>query len=1414
MAINPVNLQNNHVVEKLCSDELAALRSEVQAGRGDNHLKSLDERGRAQELVRDQYSGRYAFELLQNADDAMARLGWKGQVRFVLSKDALLVANTRQTFGKAEIEAICALGRSSKEASTSIGYKGLGFKSVAEISDEPQVISGNHRFFFSINRLRVEVQKIAGALAATQKLPTYAFPWALTDLGLGDDVEVVRHLEADGFATVIRLPLKRSVARKDVAAAIRNTLSPRQLLFLRNIDAVAFEDLADSNANWYVRARKRRAAALTVVELTTNAQPERWGVFARRAKVDRRLTRPLGAAWAKVEEVAYAVAVQLSTKGLAPVPALDARLHAYFPTEEATGLPFVIHADFALELDRRRVARTRDAIAYNEWICKKIADLTGSTVAPMLAAECGDSPHPTRALLSVDAARGDTGTQLRKLCLAQLSASAWLPRDDGRLCRPSQLALLPGSAASLPATFEFLDEKASKRLLARPIQLADGAGQALTQFVGVTRWVIADVVEHLRQPTRETYRKFWQFLLAWNAQVSGLEKALATKPWLLCVDGKWRAADAGPYLPQQKEIALPDGIPVPVVRMPVTKDSRSKSLLIAMGVKEFNWRELALGTLIPLLKDAKQTTAMRAKALSGLATYLKQQRAGDERVDVAVRQIWLRAATADGNRVVLRRANAVYLGRPFVDHDRLLKIYGPFGEAEFLAEDAAMLHSAAGGDPVKFLTWLGVAMRPRVNAVEAKSAAAKSVNLHDHQRHGELWTRWIKERADAQGGLTCHEGHPNPKLTRSYALDRLPELASCGSFERLGHFWTELALGWNEVYQPVLQAEFACDHGWHHGRRDWLTPSLLAFCLQELAWVPCWRQGLASLERPANVWRNADGQPSRVLREAAVLPAELDTFQTWSMSHRLGLADSNHLTVPHLVRFLQGLQSAFPEPVQDMPADIRDSARWAMRHLNRATVAGPWPDPHTIPLLAKRAGAYLFATDPAVASDPALAALFNDTIALLDADKDQTALAERLGLNDLGKLAKAEPKPRPSDAATAADVQRGIKMALGPILALFRGQIPSNFKEAAGRLQRLAISPCNSLEITYTYKGETRSAGSDAHIFFSTEQVGRVRRRIGTAYVTVDADGPVNLYALGRQLAIYLDSPTLADGFAILLRNPTDHRYLASQHITDVAVAEAWEMLGQPPADEPDPLGEVGRDFWQTAATQNATPTPAPTTGGGQGGLGGAASNSKVPPVVPNLTAGRRPLPAVEHGKVTVRDAAPAQLANKTERPAGRRLAADAMLPGWTDFVAQQVWTTELGHRAEEIVFQNERLRLQALGKDPDLVQLTSRINNSADHDIQSIDDDGQKRYIEVKGTTGTDASAPFDISAAELRIARRERSRYWIYRVLRVDTAAPEIVRFQDPIRMWLDGRARLSVSGANMCFGPQLEEPDIDSA
>ena len=157
----PRDVELGDLVDQLRRDELKSIANDVSTGLSDHILKSLDERGRAQELVRQQYSARYPFELLQNANDAGAGSGGGG-VCFLVTDTSLLVADRGAGFGKEQIRAICGLGGSSKDPRKSIGYKGLGFKSVGEISDQPQVLSAEVSFGFDETKTFKAVEKAVG----------------------------------------------------------------------------------------------------------------------------------------------------------------------------------------------------------------------------------------------------------------------------------------------------------------------------------------------------------------------------------------------------------------------------------------------------------------------------------------------------------------------------------------------------------------------------------------------------------------------------------------------------------------------------------------------------------------------------------------------------------------------------------------------------------------------------------------------------------------------------------------------------------------------------------------------------------------------------------------------------------------------------------------------------------------------------------------------------------------------------------------------------------------------------------------------------------------------------------------------------------------------------------------------------
>jgi hypothetical protein len=87
--------------------------------------------------VASDYRGRLVYELLQNADDAMADMPTSSdRVAFLITDDELWIANDGRALTDADVQGLCGLGASSKVGAggrrrASIGHKGLGFKSAS-----------------------------------------------------------------------------------------------------------------------------------------------------------------------------------------------------------------------------------------------------------------------------------------------------------------------------------------------------------------------------------------------------------------------------------------------------------------------------------------------------------------------------------------------------------------------------------------------------------------------------------------------------------------------------------------------------------------------------------------------------------------------------------------------------------------------------------------------------------------------------------------------------------------------------------------------------------------------------------------------------------------------------------------------------------------------------------------------------------------------------------------------------------------------------------------------------------------------------------------------------------------------------------------------------------------------------------
>ncbi|KAF2001815.1 hypothetical protein P154DRAFT_574818 [Amniculicola lignicola CBS 123094] len=98
---------------------------------------------------------RFLYELIQNADDASYKNAVKENempfLKITLYSRQLVIETNEDGFTRANVEAICATGKSSKKASTQDDYireRGFGFKSIFAVADQVRIQSGIWSFRF------------------------------------------------------------------------------------------------------------------------------------------------------------------------------------------------------------------------------------------------------------------------------------------------------------------------------------------------------------------------------------------------------------------------------------------------------------------------------------------------------------------------------------------------------------------------------------------------------------------------------------------------------------------------------------------------------------------------------------------------------------------------------------------------------------------------------------------------------------------------------------------------------------------------------------------------------------------------------------------------------------------------------------------------------------------------------------------------------------------------------------------------------------------------------------------------------------------------------------------------------------------------------------------------------------------
>ncbi len=545
----------------------------------------------------------FIFELIQNAEDnTYEKQGtYPPYISFQLtktdptctpgSKGALIIQNNEIGFQRDNVDAICAVGATTKEQGQGyIGEKGIGFKSVFRVTGNPHIFSNGYHFC----------------------LPEYD-----AETGLGYIVpQWIDSPPEDLYLseTHIILPLTKPDFGYETIEQMLQDIEPETLLFLSKLEEIRIG--TDTGDNLTILKDSTAIPEVAVI-VEGNKQGKVFSKSDSFLVCTKRFDRPVEIRHEKrngIENRDISVAFPLDEKSTA-----IGKIFAYLPVRSDTGFPFLINADFILPSSREDI----QDVPWNYWLMDCVANLVTSELLPLLKEKRLLGVNFLEALanrLNNLVYDGDSlfYSIFRGVCKA-LKNEALLPTSDGEFVSARNAALTRSDAVRnliTPAQLRILlrsnaDRNVPRKWLSAEITLdrTPYLRSYLMEILGIEE-VTPDMFarrltkEFLSAQTDEWFVKFYKFLSEQPALWRSNGAVLRTKPILRLQDGRHvnpPQEDSVPtaYLSLDK---TPD-TSLPIVKWEITQDKSAYRFLRTLGVQECDIVAEVIEKVLPRYKN-------------------------------------------------------------------------------------------------------------------------------------------------------------------------------------------------------------------------------------------------------------------------------------------------------------------------------------------------------------------------------------------------------------------------------------------------------------------------------------------------------------------------------------------------------------------------------------------------------------------------------------------------------------------------------------------------------------------------------------------------------------------------------------------------------------------------------------------
>ena len=267
---------------------------------------------KVEQYIAESYKTRSFIELIQNADDANSK-----KFGIHIYDNFVIVGNDGRDFNYDDVKAICRSGSSNKvRGGSTIGYRGIGFKSVVNLAERVYILSGNINFMYDKKLTQV-------LLNINDDVPLIRIPHIVTNIPYIDEIN---NLKAKyNYSTIFLFEnIKENIVESELLSFDKSSV-----LFLNSVEEI---NLIDKNNNRNISKNIRNS----ICQICENTIKEEWMIIAGNNKYDK-------------------LAFKIENGNIISAKPEESLIHSFTPTTEVTGGYFKMNGNFSTDPSRKNI---------------------------------------------------------------------------------------------------------------------------------------------------------------------------------------------------------------------------------------------------------------------------------------------------------------------------------------------------------------------------------------------------------------------------------------------------------------------------------------------------------------------------------------------------------------------------------------------------------------------------------------------------------------------------------------------------------------------------------------------------------------------------------------------------------------------------------------------------------------------------------------------------------------------------------------------------------------------------------------------------------------------------------------------------------------------------------------------------